>query len=185
MASIVDSSRPVIYLYDLPKSIVTSIKINQIIKEKCGVELQEPVQFKDCRPHFTTGLPSPFSYGIIKVDPSDFKKVAEGMKYFEISDGTDKKWQCRGLPFDRDLLGPNKINTNIKQNVFVQNIPKDLTAQDLENKFKELAPVKSAKISITPVQKTENGRKLKDVDDSVPPVSNGYGFVCFQTAEDA
>jgi RNA recognition motif-containing protein len=55
----------------------------------------------------------------------------------------------------------------------------------LENKFKEFAPVKSAKISITPVQKTENGRKLKDVDDSVPPVSNGYGFVCFQTAEDA
>jgi hypothetical protein len=139
MASIVDTSRQVLYLYDLPKSIVTSIKINQIIKERCGVELQEPVQFRDCRPHLTTGLPSPFSFGIIKVDPSDFKKVSEAMKYFEVSDGSDKKWQCRGLPYDRDLLGPNKVATNLKQNVFVQNISKDITAAELEEKFNGIA----------------------------------------------
>ena len=114
MASIVDTSRQIIYLYDLPKSIVTSIKINQIIKERCGIELQEPVQFKECRPHPVSGLPSPFTIGIIKVDPSEYKKVTDGMKYFELSDGSEKKWHCRCLPFDRDLLGPNKIATNLK-----------------------------------------------------------------------
>jgi polyadenylate-binding protein len=30
-----------------------------------------------------------------------------------------------------------------------------------------------------------NGKNIKEVDVSEPPVSNGYGFVCFQTAEDA
>ncbi len=181
MASIVDTTRPILYLYDLPKSIVTSVKINQIIKERCGIELQEPVQFRECRPNPTTGLPSLFSMGIIKVDPVDFNKVRESMKYFDMTDGSDKKWNCRCLPFDRDLLGPNKINTNLKQNLYVKEIPRDFTSSTLEDKFKELAAVKSAKISTTPILKVEevNGKKVKTVDLTLPPVSNGYGFVCF------
>jgi hypothetical protein len=51
------------------------------------------------------------------------------MKYFEVNDGTvGKNWNCRALPFDRDLMGTNKNTTNLKQNIFVSNIPKDLTA---------------------------------------------------------
>jgi hypothetical protein len=193
MATIADTSRQVIYLYDLPKSIATSIRVNQIIKERCGLEIQEPVQFRECRPHAATGLASPYCIGIIKVDPAEFKKVAESMKYFEMTDGSKeldgstKAWQCRGLPFDRDLLGPNKVATNLRQNIFVSNIPKDVTAGQLEEKFKEIAQVKSAKISTAPVLKNENvnGRFFKQIDISVPPVSNGYGFVCFNTAEEA
>jgi hypothetical protein len=47
--------------------------------------------------------------------------------------------------------------------------------------FKDIAQVKSAKISTAPVFKIENvkGRFYKHIDISVPPVSNGYGFVCF------
>jgi hypothetical protein len=107
-------TRQIFYLYDLPKEIVTSIKINTILKEKCGVELTEPVQFRDGRANPTTGLPSPFQIGIIKFDASELKKVADGMKYFEVNDGADRLWHCRGLPYDKDLLGPNKIITNLK-----------------------------------------------------------------------
>jgi RNA recognition motif-containing protein len=115
------------------------------------------------------------------------------MKYFEMTDGSieldgsTKAWQCRSLPFDRDLLGPNKVTTNLRQNLFVSNIPKDLTAGQLEEKFKEIGPVKSAKISTAPVLKNENvnGRIYKQIDNSIPPLSNGYGFICFQTAEEA
>lgn len=193
MATIADTSRQVIYLYDLPRSIATSIRVNQIIKERCGLEIQEPVQFRDARPHAATGLPSPYCIGIIKVDPAEFKKVAESIKYFEMTDGSKeldgstKAWQCRGLPFDRDLLGPNKVATNLRQNIFVSNIPKDVTAGQLEELFKDIAQVKSAKISTAPVFKVENvnGRLYKHIDISVPPVSNGYGFVCFNTAEEA
>lgn len=47
--------------------------------------------------------------------------------------------------------------------------------------------MKSAKISTAPILKNENvnGRFFKQIDISVPPVSNGYGFVCFNTAEEA
>jgi hypothetical protein len=50
------------------------------------------------------------------------------MKYFEVNDGAGNNWNCRALPFDRDLMGANKITTNLKQNIFVKEIPKDLTA---------------------------------------------------------
>jgi hypothetical protein len=36
-------NKQVFYLYDLPKEIVTSVKIHSIIKERCGVEFNEPV----------------------------------------------------------------------------------------------------------------------------------------------
>jgi len=83
---IVDS-KPSIYLYDLPKSIVTSIKITEIIRNASKYELTEPVHFKDARICIITGLMSPLINGIIKVDKKDFLAVAKAIKYFDISDG--------------------------------------------------------------------------------------------------
>ena len=110
-------TKPLIYLYDLPKGLVTSVKIASIIKQKCGYELTEPVQLREARPHPLTGLASPFMTGIIKVDPNEHSKVAKAIKYFDIEDGTDEKgnprvWHCRALPLDRDLIGINKNATN-------------------------------------------------------------------------
>ena len=199
------SERQLIYLYDLPKSVVTSVKISTVIKEKTGYDLTESVQYRDCRPHPLTGLPSPFTQGIIKVDPAEWKKVADAIKYFNITDGTDEKvWHCRALPFDRDLLGAQRNNTNNALNVFLKDIPQDITAEALEKSFAEkFGPVKSAKISRSwaeliveePVldengeQKLDNTgkplvRRVKKYDESQPPTSNGYGFVCFQNPAD-
>jgi len=47
------------------------------------------------------------------------------MRYFEI-DGK----QCRGLQFDRQLLGSNKEKL-LTHNVFVKNIPKHVKNADL------------------------------------------------------
>ena len=107
------------------------------------------------------------------------------MKYFEVNDGAGNNWNCRALPFDRDLIGFNRFN--MKSHILVSEIPKDLTAAQLEEKFKAIAPVKSAKISVSPLTVTvnRNGENVKELDLSQPPVSNGYGFVCFHTSEDA
>ncbi len=58
-----------VYLYDLPKHIATSVKIAEIIKKACGIEIKEKVQFRDNKPHPLTGVPSPYQWGIVKVEP--------------------------------------------------------------------------------------------------------------------
>jgi hypothetical protein len=63
-------NKQLIYLYDLPKNLATSVKIAEILEKKAGYKLAEPVQFRDCKPHAVTGLPSPYCLGIIKVEPS-------------------------------------------------------------------------------------------------------------------
>lgn len=70
MSGFQQENKQLIYLYDLPKNLATSVRIGTIIKEKTGYELNEPVQFRDCKPNPTTGIESPFKLGIIKVDPA-------------------------------------------------------------------------------------------------------------------
>jgi RNA recognition motif-containing protein len=73
-------------------------------------------------------------------------------------------------------------------NVFVKGLPKDLTTEQLDKMCTEqFGNVKSAKISrsVATIEKTENNRKIKILDPKATPVSNGYGFVCFQNKEDA
>lgn len=184
----IQENKPLIYLYDLPKSIVTSVKITEIIRKAATYELTEPVQFKDARISATTGLLSPLINGIIKVDQKDFQAVAKAIKYFEITDGQTKTWQCRALPFDKDLIGGQKNILNLKQNVFLRSIPKEWTSKTLEENFSRIGAVKSAKVSLAPVLKTElnpQGKKFTVVDETQPCNSIGYGFVCFESEEHA
>ena len=95
-------------------------------------------------------------------DPEKYKRACEKMRYFEMEGK-----QCRGLPYDKELLGTNKLKLT-DHNVFVRKIPKSVKAQDLEESFKKFGDVKSLKISLNP-------------DYS----SRAYGFVCFQTPESA
>jgi len=184
-------NKQLVYLYDLPKGLATSVKIAAIIKAQTNYDLPEPVQFRDCKPHPVSGLPSPYVLGMVKIDPSEWKRVSDGMKYFDFEDEVDqegqkKVWPCRALAFDRDLLGVNKANTNSQLNVYVKCIPKDQTTADLDAKFSTVfGVVKSAKISRSAhvLKETIDGRTVKKIDATAPPTSNGYGFVCFQNKE--
>lgn len=175
--------KQLLYLYDLPKDRVTSVQISKIIREKAGYDLQEPVQFRDCRP-LPNGLPSPFQYGICKVDIASLPQVAQAVKYFLMdlgnsADGKPVQWQCRALPFDRELLGANKNGTNQALNFFVRNLGEANDAKSLDELFSNtFGPVKSAKVSLS-VKKDKNAIGLQN------STSNGYGFVCFQNQEDA
>lgn len=174
-----DQKQQLLYLYDLPKDRVTSVQIAKIIREKAGYELQEPVQFRDNRP-LPNGLPSDFQYGICKVDIASLPQVAQAVKYFTMdlgnssAEGKPVQWQCRALPFDRELLGVNKNGTNQALNVFVRNLDEATDAKKLDEVFSAaFGPVKSAKVSLSV-------KKDKNLAGLLPATSNGYGFVCFQ-----
>jgi len=178
-----DVKQQLLYLYDLPKDRVTSVQVSKIIREKSGYDLQEPVQFRDNRP-LPNGLPSDFQYGICRVDIANLPQVVQAVKYFLMdlgnsADGKPVQWQCRALPFDRELLGVNKNATNQALNVFVRNLDEATDAKRLDELFSAtFGPVKSAKVSLS-VKKDKNTIGL------VGATSNRYGFVCFQNQEDA
>lgn len=159
MAFNVDNQQYLLYFYELPKDTVTSVKISEIIKEKTGLVVKCPAQFK-------RDIARYFDSCIVKIDKQDnpeiFKEACQKLKYFEI-DGKP----CRCLPFDKEIIGQNKQKLKDK-NVFVRSIPKTYKSADLDTHFQEFGRVKSAKISIN-----------KDHE------SNGYGFVCFEQEEDS
>lgn len=67
--------------------------------------------------------------------------------------------------------------------MFLRSIPKDWTSKKLEETFSVVGPVKSAKVSLAPVLKSEvnqQGKKFTVVDETQPCNSIGYGFVCFE-----
>lgn len=55
------------------------------------------------------------------------------MKYFNLpenrGEGLDYNWECRTLPFDRDLIGNKRDETNRLQNTIVKNISETMTAK--------------------------------------------------------
>ena len=145
-----------IYLYDLPKTLVDSVKISKIIKDLTGYELQEPAHFRDCR-QLHNGLAFDLTKCICKVDEASAAHVSKAMKYFNIVIGTDRSglpinWECSALPFDRETLGIHQTNSNTPLNVYVKfnNNDKDITSKLLDRFFSEsFGEVLSAKVSMT------------------------------------
>ena len=146
-----DQAQNLIYLYDLPKDETDSRKIAIAFKEMADVIL-------DSKPQIRKDITRPFYSAIVCIkDPEAFAKSCEAMKYFKIGGK-----QCRGLQFDRLLLGGENRSKMMSNNVFISKIPKDLEHSDLQMKFEKIGKIKSLKISLNP-------------DHS----SRGYGFICF------
>ena len=147
-----------IYLYELPKSKVTSVGIAKLIEEKCGIKLDVPPQIK-------RDILRPFYSAMIRVTNSEnHKKIVEALRYFDY----DSESHCRALPFDKDIFTKNVMSTH---NIFVKGLDNIETHKQLEEAFKPFATrdtIKSCKLSINEFYK-----------------SNGYGFVCFNNSEDA
>jgi hypothetical protein len=123
MQALASDKNNILYLYDLPKDVVTSVKICKVFEE-AGVVINTKPQIKIIEAR-------PFATAMVKIDnPADFEKAKDKLRYFEI-DGKP----CRALPFDRDLLGEGKKRI-VDQNVFVQKIPKNTSLQELEEHFK-------------------------------------------------
>jgi RNA recognition motif-containing protein len=140
-----------IYLYDLPKDSVDSKKIAEAFKARAGIALKS-------RPQIRKDITRPFWTAIVTIpDDAQFKEACEKMKYFEIEGK-----QCRGLKFDRQLLGTNREKLT-QQNIFIRSIPAAVSNQQLHDTFEKFGGIKSLKISF-------------NEDHS----SRGYGFVCFE-----
>lgn len=146
-----DQQQNLVYLYDLPRDETDSKRIAIAFKERANILLETKPQIKK-------NISTPFYSAIVSIkDPIAFNKACETMRYFDIEGKS-----CRALQFDKQLLGSNKEKL-LSHNVFVKNVPKELTHSDLHKKFEGLGKIKSLKVSL-----------------NSDHTSRGYGFICFQ-----
>lgn len=91
------------------------------------------------------------------------------MRYFEIEgDEPGKKYQCRALPFDNQLLGSNKDKLTNNNIFYKAPTNEPITYDFLTSNFSQYGPIKSLKISINP----DHSQK-------------GFAYVCFDNQDDA
>ena len=155
------ADKNILFIYDLPKSIISSTLLVKRISEVAGFEIKEPPQIR-------RNQDRPFYSAIVKITDEKFKEISNKLKHFDII-AEDKTFAVRALPFDRELTGANRANIQ-KQNVFLKAVNKNMNAGQLEQALKDLTgdDIKSLKISL-------NGDHT----------SRGYGFALFSSQEAA
>ena len=106
---------PYIYIHDIPNHLASSVTIAKIVKD-LGFPINEPVQWKLQRAAIERFDKNALIKAVIKCTPEQYNEVAAKMKYFSIpenrGEGMDFNWECRTLPFDRDLIGNKRDETN-------------------------------------------------------------------------
>ena len=152
-----DIQKQTLYLYDLPKESVTSVKIQNVVKLQTGYDLPD-------MPQIRRDLNKPFYTAMIRInDANTFNEIKSKLKYFKL-DNND----CRALPFLKELTAAYRGQNNKTNNVFVKGIDKSMTTEQLDQKVAGALGdhIVSAKVSI-------------NTDRS----SRGYGFVCLDSPE--
>ena len=143
-----------LYLYDLPKDKISSVRIAEAFKKK-GINIGTK------KPLIKREILKPFYSAIINFqDPNQFLMAKEQMKYFDIEGCT-----VRSLPFEKDRRDIKSKDSNL--NVYYKP-GKDcnLTYQHLEDKFGKYGVVKKCKIPI-----------------NLDYTPKGFAYVCFDNEQ--
>jgi len=151
------TSTSYLYLYDLPKEKISSVKIALAFKAHgINIGTKKPLIKRD--------MLKPFYSAIIHFqDPQMFQLSKEKMKYFDI-DG----YEVRALPYEKDQRDKKLKEQNL--NVFFK-LPKDgdksiLTYKWVQEKFEKYGEIKKCKIAMNA--------------DGKP---KGFAYICFQDEE--
>lgn len=178
-----------VYLYDLPKNFgrggdfgegfgagVTATEIARLIYDTTGILIEKMPIINYYRDMFKPFYSACVSFEGALYDHNkalsadircrSFEELRERFKYFVI-----KGKECRALVFDDQILGDKREETNQKQNIFMFGLDKTLSHHELDQQLSQKVPeskIKSLKIS--------RDEKYK---------SKGYGFVCWESQDDA
>jgi len=142
---------PIIFLYDIPKDGVTSVKLTTFIETQYAKYIAEHEELRATeeatftmkpQPQILRDLYRPFYSARIQVpDAQKYKAVSKILRYFDLNeDGR----QSRGLPFDPEIRNKKKEDKECyfkdlaKFSLFVKNIPENMRSNDLEEFFSKI-----------------------------------------------
>jgi len=95
-------------------------------------------------------------------------------------DSLQKKSERKRMLTTKIMENNNKLNQENKNcNLYIKNLPRELTEEKLKEIFSKIGEVKSVKIDKYILQTKVNGENVDLID------SRGFGFVCYKNEEDA
>ena len=107
-----------------------------------------------------------------KLDPKD-----ELPLYVDL---LQKKSERKRMLITKIVDNNNKLNQETKNcNLYVKNLPRDLTEKKMKEIFSKVGEVKSVKIDKILIQSRRGGKDIDIIE------SRGFGYVCYMNEEDA
>ena len=95
-------------------------------------------------------------------------------------DSLQKKSERKRMLTTKIMENNNKLNQENKNcNLYIKNLPRELTEEKLKEIFSKIGEVKSVKIDKYILQTKVNGENVDIVD------TRGFGYVCYKNEEDA
>jgi len=95
-------------------------------------------------------------------------------------DSLQKKSERKRMLTTKIIENNNKLNQENKDcNLYVKNLPRELTEEKMKEIFSKVGEVKSVKIDKYILQTKVNGENVDIID------SRGFGYVCYTNADDA
>jgi hypothetical protein len=154
------------YFYGLPANNTTSNQIRRKILEHTRIDIagnQPRIRRDHTKPEWTA---------IVKLDNKEhIQTILKKMRFFDWfnDDPSQAPIQIRVLPYYKDMRTGDDMHD---QNVYVNNLPADMTHQDLFNEIIKHVP-------------EEDVRSVKVSMDYEKNKSNKYGFATFSSKEAA
>lgn len=167
-----------IYIKNLPNSITES-EIKKIFSKFGKITWGKIIQDKNDRPFAILVFEEVESATKAKEEMND-KKINESDELALYVDALQKKSERKRLLTTKIGDITNKLNQEFKNcNLYIKNLPYDLTEEKLKDIFSAYGEVKSVKIS-----KYLLVSKVKD-DFVEKETSRGFGYVCYSSPEHA
>lgn len=167
-----------IYIKNIPKAYLDIEQLKKLFTKYGSITFAK--MFEDKDRHFAIlSFTNAESANKAKEEMND-KKLDEKDELPLYVDLLQKKSERKRMLITKIVDNNNKLNQETKNcNLYVKNLPRDLTEKKMKEIFSKVGEVKSVKIDKILIQSKRGDQDLDIIE------SRGFGYVCYMNEEDA
>ena len=167
-----------IYIKNIPEKYTKLEELKKLFSKFGKITFSK--MFKDNDRYFAIIMYSDAESAHKAKEELNDKKLDEKDELPLYVDSLQKKSERKRMLTTKIIENNNKLNQENKDcNLYVKNLPRELTEEKMKEIFSKVGEVKSVKIDKYILQTKVNGENVDIID------SRGFGYVCYTNADDA
>ena len=167
-----------IYIKNIPEKYTKLDELKKLFSKFGKITFSK--MFKDNDRYFAIIMYSDAESAHKAKEELNDKKLDEKDELPLYVDSLQKKSERKRMLTTKIIENNNKLNQENKDcNLYVKNLPRELTEEKMKEIFSKVGEVKSVKIDKYILQTKVNGENVDIID------SRGFGYVCYTNADDA